>query len=378
MLFLQWLTLLQATANVRAYVVNDTTPLNKVPMVQTHDAASGHLPDDGLLNAWAKTQSCTMVQQLECGARSFDPRPAVVDGVLKWHHGSVNIDYLFAAAIEDITAWAAANPTELITMPIWACAGSGCMEMVEAQLASAGVPVVDTCGEFEALTYGSAKRRAALPGGGLLLAITGSSPDGNGVACSIGNYRPEIACTGYDGPSKMAAAALLLGSSSMLAECLAIPPLTKLEQLVECAERLAESATANETLGAEVERVAAALEETEKRASYGCWISDGGQADFPLTRLFNYMDEVSAGGAPSGGLGFQMQALWQESAASVVIGTLRGSSLVRDENESELNFKLAAAVRAGRWPVVNYLEINDACNGGADLRAALQEQFGPY
>ena len=49
-----------------------------------------------------------------------------------------------------------------------------------------------------------------------------------------------------------------------------------------------------------------------------------------------------------------------------------------DENRSELNRQIAAAVLAGRFPKIGYLEVNDVCNNGIDIYNALQARFGPY
>ena len=72
---------------------DDDTLFNSVPMIMAHDAASGYL-GGGLINAWTKTQSAGMREQLDCGARVFDARPELdEDKGLVWHHGDVTIDY---------------------------------------------------------------------------------------------------------------------------------------------------------------------------------------------------------------------------------------------------------------------------------------------
>ena len=73
----------------------------------------------------------------------------------------------------------------------------------------------------------------------------------------------------------------------------------------------------------------------------------------------------------------QAQALWQESAASVAVGASRNSSLLRDERESGLNAALASLVRAGRWRGrLNLLEVNNICDGGPQLLAAMRGDGG--
>ena len=46
-----------------------------------------------------------------------------------------------------------------------------------------------------------------------------------------------------------------------------------------------------------------------------------------------------------------------------------------DEQKSALNRLLAQQVRAKRWPHMNFLEVNNICDGGADLWAALKEVY---
>jgi hypothetical protein len=54
---------------------------------------------------------------------------------------------------------------------------------------------------------------------------------------------------------------------------------------------------------------------------------------------------------------FLGQALWQETVASVPLGTLAQSSLLEDESRAQLNAQLTAAVKANRWPIINLLEV---------------------
>lgn len=106
---------------------------------------------------------------------------------------------------------------------------------------------------------------------------------------------------------------------------------------------------------------------------FACWTSDATR-DRPIGKLLDYLDGVAA--KPLGGRSFtQSQALWQESTDSVVIGTLRNSSLLADEEYSQLNTLLAQQVRTRRWPHLNFLEVNNVCDGGGDLWNALQEVY---
>ena len=295
----------------------ENLPLTHTPFLMTHDAASGYL-GGGLVNAWTKTQLGGLRQQLDCGARAFDARPLLsAKSQLIWHHGAISIDYPFANSLADIIEWAGKNPTELVLLLISDCSGAGCSAAVDDALRARNVTSLSSCNSLRGLTYGVARTRSRLPNGGSLLAVTGPSAKSGGTGCSIGNYEPSMACTGFDGEE----------------------------------------------------------EQSDPDAFYGCWKSDATHAN-PIGRMLSYLDSVASHGL-SDTYFTQHQALWQESDASVAIGALRNSSLVRDELESGLNGMLAAEVRKGRWAGnVSLFEVNDVCDGGSELLAALREQGG--
>ena len=86
-----------------------------------------------------------------------------------------------------------------------------------------------------------------------------------------------------------------------------------------------------------------------------------------------YMSSVDAQG-PATTQFVQAQALWQESTDSVVIGTLRGSSLLEDEAKSTLNALITSKIQQGAWPNLTFIEVNNVCDGGRDLLAALRNR----
>jgi hypothetical protein len=55
-------------------------PLNQWPMVWSHDASTGYLPNPSsnpiteIVYRWTRTQDTNFTQQLQCGARHFDLR----------------------------------------------------------------------------------------------------------------------------------------------------------------------------------------------------------------------------------------------------------------------------------------------------------------
>ena len=310
--------------------------LTRAPFLFSHDAASGYL-GDSLVHAWAKTQSADFVGQLDCGARAFDARPMLLStsartrttpaASLVWHHGKVAINYKFEASLADIVGWLSHHPEELVLLNIWDCVGGlACMASVSDALAAANVTEIMDCSKLRTLTVSAARQLAAMPSGGSLLAITGPSAlAAGGGACSIGNYDASIACTGFREDEE------------------------------------------HEARGMDGSQVASG------RPTYGCWRSDSTRG-YPIGRMLGQVDRVVAKGL-NDGFFTQAQALWQETAASVVVGAVRNSSLVLDERRSGLNALLAAEAAKGRWQHnVSLFEVNDVCDHGVELARALSWQ----
>jgi hypothetical protein len=213
-----------------------------------------------------------------------------------------------------VIAFLNAHPTELAMLNVWDCQGSGCMASVEAEARAAGAAVVDDCAHLAGLTLGEAKVLGKLSGGGALLVFTGGGGP-NAAAC---------ATTHYDGS-------------------------------LECVSVLAEQ------------------EEAAAPLFRGCWTSDKDHGA-KITSMLKQLDSFIHSGLSNKSF-WQAQALWQEGADTVVIGTLRNSSLLKDEQESQLNAALAKEVLAGRWPQLGLIEVNNVCNGGPALLDAIRHTY---
>ena len=303
-----------------------TTVLNEWPMIMVHDAATSYLEGGALhqINDWAKTQVDGGAQgELNCGARAFDWRPSLgSDGTVKMHHGSVNIDHAMADSLDEMVRWAAANGTaaqDLVVLGITACSGTGCADAVRKLLDARNITYITDCSELKGLTVAAAHDKAALPGGGAILAT---------FDCWVENYDSSVACSGFGGKD--------LGDLP--------PPGTQ-----------------------------AGVSSTS--ATYTCY-TDSDTRDFPVQRMKSYIKKVVAGGAPSDGQLYTVQALWQESAASVTVGELHGSNLLEDESRSALNSMVASMIQnATELPDVsqlNMVEVNNVCDGGAHLLSVLR------
>jgi len=70
---------------------------------------------------------------------------------------------------------------------------------------------------------------------------------------------------------------------------------------------------------------------------------------------------------------YTAQALWQETAEAIAVGTLHLSSLLKDESKSQLNSLLVERITSGVWNVskINMVEINNVCDGGVALKKVL-------
>ena len=258
---------------------------------------------------------------LECGARSFDWRPHLLkNGTLVMHHSVDIIDHSMSDAMDEILEWSGKrsldkNANDLVVLGINDCtsdAKEDCLDAVSKLLAEKNISYVGNC-SFVAWaheTVTSAIERYALP------------PKGHGApvmainSCWNMDYTcPECACTGF-------------GSKG-----------------------------ARSTQGGAPDHI-----------EYTCY-TDSPTKAFPLNRMFGYLQKTIDNGPPSSGMFYSLQALWEETADSVIVGGLHGSSLLDDEVKSGFNHLLVERMQNGKMNVTsaNFLEINNVCHGGQEL-----------
>jgi hypothetical protein len=168
-----------------------------------------------------------------------------------------------------------------------------------------------------------------MEGGGILLPILPTLGD-DGQGCSVANYDESIACWGGRNP--------FVGRGGEGGQ--------QLDLILDCVERGGvELGKAYKGLceeeRAKVEECRGKYPSDEEEGvlkarlkalfTYSCW-DDSSTKETPLKQMTDYMDKVSKAG-PGDAPFYQMQALWEESTASVVIGELHFSSLVEDEEK---------------------------------------------
>jgi hypothetical protein len=88
--------------------------------------------------------------------------------------------------------------------------------------------------------------------------------------------------------------------------------------------------------------------------------------------LFEYMDRITAL-EPSGSELVVTQAHWQDPDTTLIDGC--AESVLKMESASKLNSEIATRISSGRWPYINLLEVDNACDQGLELKAALTGHF---
>ena len=215
--------------------------------------------------------------------------------------------------------------------------------------------LITSCDTIAGLTYGDAKAKGALPGGaaGSLLVLTGSGGS-QGTSCCDTHYDSSLEC------------ATLLASNGMSRNA----PYDEGGASLPLVDGCWKSDASHQKF---IDRMLKQLDDFINTKTHLAPATSSGEEEAPQQRQ-RRRREPPTPLAPGASFS-QAQALWQEGADSVVIGTLRNSSLLRDEYESGLNALLAQQVRARRWPKLGYLEVNHVCDGGPDLLKAIRETY---
>jgi len=325
-------------------------------MLMSHDAATGYLvSEDNPIYAWTRTQSASaksFTQQLECGVRAFDFRGHVDEANnLIFHHGGVAVERHAADAVAEIVAWANGHPAveDLVLIYSWDCSGSGCAERMEGVFSQAGILVATDCVKIAGSALGDVASMARLADGGHVLVMTG---------CVDQNFNQSLTCSGFDKPSGAAQDGRSLQLASSRAICGPRSANSTFEESRACGEALRPYVQHARVAGAPL------------AGYYTCW-RGGHASDFPLGRLLDALQRVAAR-PPAAGQLAELQALWQETPSSVEIGIAHLSSLLKDEEQSGLNALLVQQISSGAFQHIGLFEVNNACDHGPDLLAALR------
>lgn len=94
----------------------------------------------------------------------------------------------------------------------------------------------------------------------------------------------------------------------------------------------------------------------------------------PWKNMISYTSSVSSKTSSHSSL-WMNQAHWQSTVATVVLGTLHRSSIVLDESRSGVNAWAAAQVQKDAWYQINFLELDNVCDGGLDVYRAIRNTY---
>lgn len=280
-------------------------------MIMAHDAASTYLSESGIIKPWAKTQPSGGANGLlNCGARAFDWRPFLQpDGTIYAYHGDITIKHAMEKSLDEMIGWANANQNGAFDLVIIGIDGTKGVDDNNRTCLTA-VQELLVKKNISIVTPTAMKKMTAQD-----VVNKGKLSGGGSIvacfSCWVPHYQtnPLCTCSGF---------------------------------------------------------------EKEFPFTYTCFASSKTKS-YPLNRLWKYLDNTSAVGPPKDGYLYSHQALWQENAADVTVGTLHGSSLLEDESKSKLNSLLAARITSGEWNVskANMIEINNVCDGGIALKNIL-------
>lgn len=328
-------------------------PLNRFPFVMTHDAGTGYLKPEDLVDdvvyAWTKTQNVNVTEQLNCGARAFDWRPQFNGSLLGFHHGPVFVPHAMSDAVQELVVWADANADakedSLIVVTV---SHDDCDDKVISVFNSFGIPVHRygdggaSCGEnitvAQALEYG---RRTGGPGSIFVtLACDQYSPPNFPPI-----YNDQIECSGFLNATE--------GDvwRNEMTNCLQKTP-----NLLQCIEALGGI--------------------LNFPSHYSCYnTSSIVDKTYAYDRLISWDQSVTniAPPPPPNAFLYSIMGCWSQNIESTVFGFLSASSLILDEERSGLNYYLADSVKNGTFKYIpNMIGVNNVCNGGGALKDALR------
>lgn len=346
--------------------LRDDLPFCQASFLLSHNAATGYISPNALsktgLSWWySKNQVGGIYQQLHNGARALDLRPLQLrNGTVIFQHGAIHIAVSLRQVVAEAVQWCQENPDELVLMlPSHFAYYDGYSEYynndddhsyhgdfdddatddtttmsmsmvstIAAVLKEFGVPYYD-CSAVYDLTVAQVMQLAHLPssdggggGGGHLLVLDGH--DAAGTSCAKENWVEAKLVTCY--PNSTVTCTSNTGSSSSELPWQMLRPYML--------------ASANNAA-------------TDDRSTLGP----------PATLSETPLNEI--------------QALWQVTTASAVYGMSRLSSILMDNQKSNVNARVMDMVHAGdQFRAISLLAVDHVALHGNALTSVLRTQCG--
>jgi len=178
--------------------------LRETGMLMTHDSATGYIGVRDIMKDFAMTQTVSLVDQLNCGARALDLRlaqtafnPLEIFGTrrrkISYHHGKMPAwvsDQTLDSTLGGLVKWAKAHPDELVLLltshtyhsnSVGELSGDGHMthdgklmrDIKRVFVEHFGIRWAFDCNALNTWTYEEAKEAALMDGGGRMLVVDG-------------------------------------------------------------------------------------------------------------------------------------------------------------------------------------------------------------
>lgn len=333
--------------------------LNTVAMIQSHDSVTGEISNElwqeNILNRFVKTQSNTIVEQLDCGARSLDLRPylaAIDGGTLYAHHGAIIVDKKLEDTLDEILSWGRRNPTELVVITFTHCVdhlfanyyySPDCRTRVLDLLASKNIKAISNCSDISMLTYGQALSK------GTILAEFG---------CARNTWYDKeansLACWGKD------------PVTNMPYSCHRGEFFTYFEDDDETGSNAAGTDVLHLSNKPLIDYIYKSIESRIRPT----------MSKIPWDNMkASLVDKSKHSFVYPGSILWIIYANWQSTADSILLASLYNSSVVLDEELSGINRWLAKHIRRGMLPNLNILCVDNVCDGGLELLSAINHYF---
>jgi len=283
-------------------------------MVLSHDAATSMFDAKlRVISSYTQTQKDgELASQLDCGARAYDYRPYLQkDGSLIAHHGSEKVHADMRGSLQGIIDW--------LSQPAHA---DELVLLYVSHCLSDG----DKDTQEPRCTDAAANLLADM-----------------GISTVRGDCAPLSSLTVGDALSR----GKLPGGGSLLA-------------VFDCVnENYVESVNCWGLQG---------------KHEYSCY---GKNREVAWASLTTYLNSTASPLATPADNLWMLQAHWQSTKVSVPLGDLHLSSVLKDESKAGVNLWLAQTLRARALPyeTLNLVELDNVCDNGLEVLAALQEQY---
>lgn len=106
-----------------------------------------------------------------------------------------------------------------------------------------------------------------------------------------------------------------------------------------------------------------------------CYDSIPHNTNIPWNKMEEYLNKTTSTLPESASTLWMTQGHWQQSTESTIIGNLRLSDLLADEQKSGINKYLAQSIREKKFKYLTMLEVDNVCDGGMEILDAIKTYY---